>query len=172
MQRIFLGLAIFNFGITACDSKAEIEQINTIYNVVQEKSKDESKQTEAVFHNQPEKSVKEFYRWYLKEKTPSNEKLKTYISLRLFKKIGNTKESVRQNYFKSTTPDVNYETRHYYDIWVFDTKLISAEQNTATVEIQLTGDAKKATVMFIPLHVSLIRENDLWKIDSVEKQHY
>lgn len=167
MQKIFLVLAIFNFGTTACRSTSDIGKPNSVSNVVQEKSKDELKQTGAVFYSQPEKSVNEFYDWYLKEKSPDKEKLKDVVSAKLSRQISKMSKTAESEFFTRIPSDKTYS-----EVWVLKTKLLKENENSAQVEVELIGESKNAVTHLVPIYVSVVGENEMWKIDSVEKKDY
>ena len=60
----------------------------------------------------------------------------------------------------------------YSEMWVLKTKLLKENENSAQVEVELIGESKNATTHLIPFVVSLIKDNEIWKIDSTAQKNY
>lgn len=120
----------------------------------------------------PETSAKEFYKWYLTElnatREPRDNKMEMpkYVSKRLYKWLSSEA-------YVEYGADYIIDGQDYNEDWVkgITTTKAVIKGNTATFKIMLTPPKGSQNVDWKhTLSLKLVKENGIWKIDSVNNR--
>lgn len=117
----------------------------------------------------PSESIRSFYRWYVTELVANHnpldnrKELKRFATERLLKEIDRMKKGP-----DGLDGDYFVDAQDFDDLWaknitVTDVKISGTK---ATAEVLLAGKAD----MRRRLHVSLVKEGSVWKVDKVKGQ--